>query len=283
MCQIPEPKIIRLSQSSCDTLVLPEAGKEEQFSGSRTAFILWNKTKEMLPSFICWLVWPWGSFLVGWKALILGTVSEHWAQRTGRITPLVSLIPTPLSLTPTLGQVPTCPSGVLLLTGSQDDYVLITPAVESEGEWEESSRLAPQACRLPRPQHCTNESKGSGWAHTGGQGLLPRAKRSQGERPEEELAAGTPEDDPFCCSWACVKSGIVAFGCRWVCWDLLFNMTSYYSGFRSGDQHVFCWHTDNATQWAHFNVTYQQTEITAVEPINILTNTTDAKEGKCIK
>lgn len=46
-------------------------------------------------------------------------------------------------------------------------------------EWEGSSRLAPQACRLPRPQHCTNESRGSGWVHTGGQGLLPRAKRSQ--------------------------------------------------------------------------------------------------------
>lgn len=88
---------------------------------------------------------------------------------------------------PLLGQVPTYSSGVLLLTGSQADYVLITPAEEREGEWEGSSRLAPQACRLPRPQHCTNESRGSGWAHTGGQGLLPRAKRSQRERPKETL------------------------------------------------------------------------------------------------
>ncbi len=87
-----------------------------------------------------------------------------------------------VALPPTLGQEPTCPSGVLLLTGSQADYVLITLAEEREGEWEGSSRLAPQACRLPRPQHCTNESRGSGWAHTGGQGLLPRAKRSQRER-----------------------------------------------------------------------------------------------------
>lgn len=55
----------------------------------------------------------------------------------------------------------------------------------SEWEWEGSRRLAPQACRLPRPQHSTNESNGNGWAHTGGQGLLCRAKRSRGKRPEE--------------------------------------------------------------------------------------------------
>lgn len=109
-----------------------------------------------------------------------------------------------VALPPTLGQEPTCPSGVLLLTGSQADYVLITPAEEREGEWEGSSRLAPQACRLPRPQHCTNESRGSGWAHTGGQGLLPRAKRSQRERDPrrggEETPAGTPEADLYSCS-----------------------------------------------------------------------------------
>ncbi|KAK9522540.1 hypothetical protein VZT92_018994 [Zoarces viviparus] len=89
------------------------------------------------------------------------------------------------SLSPSARTEPTCPSGVLLLTGSQADYVLITPAEERVEEWEGSSRLAPQACRLPRPQHCTNESRGSGWAHMGGQGLLPMAKRSQRERPEE--------------------------------------------------------------------------------------------------
>lgn len=88
---------------------------------------------------------------------------------------------------PTLGQEPTWPSGVLLLTRSQADYVLITPAEErvSEWDWEGSRRLAPQACRLPRPQHNTNESNGNGWAHTGGKGLLCRAERSWGKRPEE--------------------------------------------------------------------------------------------------
>lgn len=107
-----------------------------------------------------------------------------WALRIKSETPRCALTtPHP----PLLGQVPTYSSGVLLLTGSQADYVLITPAEEREGEWEGSSRLAPQACRLPRPQHCTNESRGSGWAHTGGQGLLPRAKRSQRERPKETL------------------------------------------------------------------------------------------------
>lgn len=106
-----------------------------------------------------------------WEALAAGAVYPgHGGQKVKH--PAVAL-------PPTLGQEPTCPSGVLLLTGSQADYVLITPAEEREGEWEGSSRLAPQACRLPRPQHCTNESRGSGWAHTGGQGLLPRAKRSQ--------------------------------------------------------------------------------------------------------
>ena len=99
-----------------------------------------------------------------------------------------------VALPPTLGQEPTCPSGALLLTGSQADYVLITPAEERDGEWEGSSRLAPQACRLPRPQHCTNESRGSGWAHMGGQGLLPRAKRSQRKRPEERRRGDTSRD-----------------------------------------------------------------------------------------
>lgn len=101
-----------------------------------------------------------------------------------------------VALPPTLGQEPTWPSGVLLLTGSQADYVLITPAEEREREreWEGSRRLAPQACRLPRPQHSTNESKGSGWAHTGGQGLLPRAKRSQRKRPEERRRGDTSRD-----------------------------------------------------------------------------------------
>lgn len=51
-----------------------------------------------------------------------------------------------VALPPTLGQEPTCPSGVLLLTGSQADYVLITPAEERERE---SGRGA--AGWLPRP------------------------------------------------------------------------------------------------------------------------------------
>lgn len=51
-----------------------------------------------------------------------------------------------MALPPTLGQEPTCPSGVLLLTGSQHDYVLITPAEERERE---SGRGA--AGCLPRP------------------------------------------------------------------------------------------------------------------------------------
>ncbi len=114
-----------------------------------------------------------------------------------------------VALPPTLGQEPTCPSGVLLLTGSQADYVLITPAEEREGEWEGSSRLPPQAWRLPRPQHCTNESRGSGWAHMGGQGLLPRAKRSQRKRPEERRQGDTSRD-------SCSKPGLLPSFCMHV-------------------------------------------------------------------
>lgn len=55
-----------------------------------------------------------------------------------------------------------------------------------EGEREGSSGPAPQTCRLPRPQHSTNESKGSGWVHTGGQGLLPRAKEPEKQTWGEE-------------------------------------------------------------------------------------------------
>lgn len=59
-----------------------------------------------------------------------------------------------VALPPTLGQEPTCPSGVLLLTGSQADYVLITPAEERErrvgGEQQAGSPglQAPQAPTL---------------------------------------------------------------------------------------------------------------------------------------
>lgn len=210
-----------LSPSSCDTLVLYWRVKGRKVLWKCNSFYSVNREKKRrLLSFICWIVWPWGSFHVGWNTLILGTVSEHRAQRDRECYP-TPCAPSPLSpslslsLTPTLGQVPTCPSGVLLLTWSQDDYVLITPAEEREGEWEESSRLAPRACRLPRPQHCTNESRGSGWAHTGGQGLLPRAKGSQGARPKEELAAGDSRRWPVLLQlrvckmrYCCVKKGL---------------------------------------------------------------------------
>lgn len=47
--------------------------------------------------------------------------------------------------------------------------MLITPAEERmHGVGRQGAGWTPQACELPRPQCCTNESKGSGWAHTGG-------------------------------------------------------------------------------------------------------------------
>lgn len=96
---------------------------------------------------------------------------------------------------------------------------------EREGEWEGSSRLAPQACRLPRPQHCTNESRGSGWAHTGGQGLLPRAKRSQRKETWGEEARRHQQGllqqtcTPAVIVQACVQSDIVVLSWWWTCMD----------------------------------------------------------------
>lgn len=60
-------------------------------------------------------------------------------------------------------------------------------------KWEGSRRLTPQACELSRPQHRANESEGSGWAHTGGQGLLPVPKRSQRKNPEDKRREGDQE------------------------------------------------------------------------------------------
>lgn len=62
-----------------------------------------------------------------------------------------------------------------------------------EREWEGNSRLPPQACRLPRPQHHTNESRGSGWHTLGARDYCPGPERRQRERE-------TPEADLYSCS-----------------------------------------------------------------------------------
>lgn len=91
-----------------------------------------------------------------------------------------------VALPPTLGQEPTCPSGVLLLTGSQADYVLITLA---EDRKRESGRGAagwlPRPAGSPGPNTALMRAGGADGHTWRGQGLLPRAKRSQRERPEE--------------------------------------------------------------------------------------------------
>lgn len=123
-----------------------------------------------------------------------------WAQRIECKASHCALTPPPLwAKSPHAPLVCCCWQGARLIMCS-----LLQPKRAREGEWEGSSRLPPQACRLPRPQHYTNESRGSGWAHTRGQGLLPRAKRSQRERDPrkggEETPAETPEADLYSCS-----------------------------------------------------------------------------------
>lgn len=59
-----------------------------------------------------------------------------------------------------------------------------------KGSGREAAGSLPRPAGSPGPQHCANESRGSGWAHTGGQGLLLRAKRSQEKRPRRRQQQG---------------------------------------------------------------------------------------------
>lgn len=134
-----------------------------------------------------------GGKLLHWVRHTLGT--EDWKWNTP-----VCPYPPP----PTLGQEPTCPSGVLLLTGSQADYVLITPAEERDRE---SGRGA--AGCLPRPAgspgpNTTLMRAGGADGHTlGARDYCPGPKGARERdlrRGSEEIPAGTPEAGLYSCS-----------------------------------------------------------------------------------
>lgn len=128
-----------------------------------------------------------GSFDVWWEALAAGAVYPgHGGQKVKH--PAVAL-------PPTLGQEPTCPSGVLLLTGSQADYVLITPAEERERE---SGRGAagwlPRPAGSPGPNTALMRAGGADGHTRGARDYCPGPRGAREKRPEERRRGDTSRD-----------------------------------------------------------------------------------------
>jgi len=73
--------------------------------------------------------------------------------------------------------VPACPSGVLLLTGSQADYVLITPAEEREGSGRGAAGWLPRPAGSPGPNTALMRAGGADGHTQGARDYCPGPKR----------------------------------------------------------------------------------------------------------